>query len=187
MFHSSKPFKLTHVLLIMHRCRNLIGTKTKYSYDNLVDALWIMSGASINNSLLYLIANYVNHKVQFMLKHHVFAYKTFLKVVVLHNQAAVHTRLYAGHSNNTFTQNIIHDFHTNYYDPDRQVGTALLYIKGWGGPRTKLFEAKLMKNLVLNFLTLDINTNNFMNFEQQNNLQIFMILTNFYQNLNFKC
>ncbi|KAE9521355.1 hypothetical protein AGLY_018247 [Aphis glycines] len=50
-----------------------------------------------------------------------------------------------------------------------------------------LFEAKLMENLVLNFLTLDINTNNFMNFELQNNLQIFMILTNFCQNLNFKC
>ncbi|KAE9530683.1 hypothetical protein AGLY_011145 [Aphis glycines] len=58
---------------------------------------------------------------------------------------------------------------------------------GWGGPRTRLFEAKLMKNLVLNFLTLDINTNNFMNFELQNNLQIFIILTNFCQNLNFKC
>ncbi|KAE9536934.1 hypothetical protein AGLY_006741 [Aphis glycines] len=69
----------------------------------------------------------------------------------------------------------------------RQVGTTLLYIKGWGGPQTKLFEAKLMENLVLNFLTLDINTNNFMNFELQNNLQIFMILTNFCQNLNFKC
>ncbi|KAE9524284.1 hypothetical protein AGLY_015323 [Aphis glycines] len=69
----------------------------------------------------------------------------------------------------------------------RQVGTAVLYIKGWGGPRTRLFEAKLMENLVLNFLTLDINTNNFMNFELQNNLQIFMILTNFCQNLNFKC
>ncbi|KAE9534572.1 hypothetical protein AGLY_008662 [Aphis glycines] len=74
-----------------------------------------------------------------------------------------------------------------------QVGTALLYIRRWGGPRTRdafakgmLFEAKLMENLVLNFLTLDINTNNFMNFELQNNLQIFMILTNFCQNLNFK-
>ncbi|KAE9545538.1 hypothetical protein AGLY_001081 [Aphis glycines] len=53
----------------------------------------------------------------------------------------------------------------------RQVGTALLYIRGWGGPRTRV----------------DINTNNFMNFELQNNLQIFMILTNFCRNLNFKC
>ncbi|KAE9531324.1 hypothetical protein AGLY_010530 [Aphis glycines] len=69
----------------------------------------------------------------------------------------------------------------------RQVGTALLYIRGWGGPRTRLFETKLMENLVLNFLMLDINTNNFMNFELQNNLQIFMILKNFCQNLNFKC
>ncbi|KAE9536857.1 hypothetical protein AGLY_006919 [Aphis glycines] len=55
------------------------------------------------------------------------------------------------------------------------------------GDDLSLFEAKLMENLVLNFLTLDINTNNFMNFELQNNLQIFMILTNFCQNLNFKC
>ncbi|KAE9544662.1 hypothetical protein AGLY_000204, partial [Aphis glycines] len=69
----------------------------------------------------------------------------------------------------------------------RQVGTALLYIRGWGTPRTRLFEAKLMENLVLNLLTLDINTNNFMNFKLQNNLQIFIILTNFRQNLNFKC
>ncbi|KAE9541129.1 hypothetical protein AGLY_004374 [Aphis glycines] len=68
-----------------------------------------------------------------------------------------------------------------------RVDTALLYIRRWGEPRTRLFEAKLMENLVLNFLTLDINTNNFMNFELQNNLQIFMILTNFCQNLNFKC
>ncbi|KAE9537698.1 hypothetical protein AGLY_006721 [Aphis glycines] len=68
-----------------------------------------------------------------------------------------------------------------------QVGTTLLYIRRWGRPRTRLFEAKLMENLVLNFLTLDINTNNFMNFELQNNLQIFMILTNFCQYLNFKC
>ncbi|KAE9532737.1 hypothetical protein AGLY_009818, partial [Aphis glycines] len=42
-----------------------------------------------------------------------------------------------------------------------EVGTALLYIRRWGGPRTRdafakgmLFEAKLMENLVLNFLTL---------------------------------
>ncbi|KAE9537566.1 hypothetical protein AGLY_006589 [Aphis glycines] len=53
----------------------------------------------------------------------------------------------------------------------RQVGTALLYIRRWGGPRTRV----------------DLNTNNFMNFKLQNNLQIFMILTNFCQNLNFKC
>ncbi|KAE9545339.1 hypothetical protein AGLY_000882 [Aphis glycines] len=68
----------------------------------------------------------------------------------------------------------------------RQVSTALLYIRGWSGPRTRLFEAKLMENLVLNFLTLDINTNNFMNFELQNNLQIFMILTNFCQNFELQ-
>ncbi|KAE9535791.1 hypothetical protein AGLY_007692 [Aphis glycines] len=29
-----------------------------------------------------------------------------------------------------------------------------MYIRGWGGPRTRLFEAKLMENLVLNFLTI---------------------------------
>ncbi|KAE9527571.1 hypothetical protein AGLY_012851 [Aphis glycines] len=35
------------------------------------------------------------------------------------------------------------------------------------GDDLSLFEAKLMENLALNFLTLDINTNNFMNFELQ--------------------
>ncbi|KAE9528891.1 hypothetical protein AGLY_012466 [Aphis glycines] len=33
-----------------------------------------------------------------------------------------------------------------------------------------LFEGKLIENLVLNYLTLDINTNNFMNFQRQNDL-----------------
>ncbi|KAE9533780.1 hypothetical protein AGLY_008859 [Aphis glycines] len=90
-------------------------------------------------------------------------------------------------NNSGAINNIFERFRNIEIKKSQQVGTALLYIRGWGAPRTRLFEAKLMENLVLNFLTLDINTNNFMNFELQNNLQIFMILTNFCQNLNFKC
>ncbi|KAE9531698.1 hypothetical protein AGLY_010904 [Aphis glycines] len=43
-----------------------------------------------------------------------------------------------------------------------RVGTVLLYIRGWGGPRTRV--AKLMKNLVLNFQLLATYTNIFMNY-----------------------
>ncbi|KAE9536744.1 hypothetical protein AGLY_006977 [Aphis glycines] len=42
-----------------------------------------------------------------------------------------------------------------------------------------IFEGKLMKNLVLNFLTLDINTKIFIIFQLQNYLQHFMIFTYF--------
>ncbi|KAE9523645.1 hypothetical protein AGLY_016197 [Aphis glycines] len=61
----------------------------------------------------------------------------------------------------------------------RQVGTALLYIKGWGGPRTRIFEEKFMKNLVPNFQNLVIKEKNFMIFQLQNYLQIFAFSTDF--------
>ncbi|KAE9521812.1 hypothetical protein AGLY_017783 [Aphis glycines] len=43
-----------------------------------------------------------------------------------------------------------------------QVGTVLLYIRGWGGPRTK--GTTLMKHPVLNFKLLATYTNIFMNY-----------------------
>ncbi|KAE9525932.1 hypothetical protein AGLY_013981 [Aphis glycines] len=61
----------------------------------------------------------------------------------------------------------------------QQVGTALLYIKGWGGPRTRIFEEKFMENLVPNFQNLVIKEKIFMIFQLQNDLQIFAFSTDF--------
>ncbi|KAF0770694.1 Uncharacterized protein FWK35_00000949 [Aphis craccivora] len=46
-----------------------------------------------------------------------------------------------------------------------------------------IFEGKFIENLVLNFLTLDISTKNFMIFQLQNYLQMFAILTYFQNNI----
>jgi len=43
----------------------------------------------------------------------------------------------------------------------------------------QLFEENVMENLVLDFLTLYMNHNNFMNFQLHNSIQIFVILTYF--------
>ncbi|KAE9534050.1 hypothetical protein AGLY_008786 [Aphis glycines] len=48
-------------------------------------------------------------------------------------------------------------FSCTYIPTSGQVGTVLLYIKEWGGPRTRV--AKLMENLVLNFQLLATYTN----------------------------
>ncbi|KAE9544238.1 hypothetical protein AGLY_001417 [Aphis glycines] len=50
--------------------------------------------------------------------------------------------------------------------------------------RDFLLEEKLVENLVLNFLSLDINTNNFMIFQLQNYLQISAFSTDFFLNYN---
>ncbi|KAE9525920.1 hypothetical protein AGLY_013969 [Aphis glycines] len=72
---------------------------------------------------------------------------------------------------------------------NHQVGTALLYIRGWGGPRTRIFEEKCMENLVPNFQNLVIKEKFFMIFQLQNYLQIFAFSTDFvylYREVKYK-
>ncbi|KAE9537636.1 hypothetical protein AGLY_006659 [Aphis glycines] len=69
------------------------------------------------------------------------------------------------------------DYLSNVGKKRRQVDTTLLYIRGWGGPRTGV--EKFMENLIPNFQNLVIKEKIFTIFQPQNYLQIFAILTYF--------